>query len=81
MNHFVKMTVFWDAAPCNLVDIGRRYRIAYCLHHQGDHCPLHGAAFQKIAVFIFIAVRTLNLHFLCTILGPVSVFLNQCPET
>jgi hypothetical protein len=30
------MTVFWDVALCSLVEINRRFRDAYCLHHQGD---------------------------------------------
>jgi hypothetical protein len=25
------MTVFWDVAPCNVVQIDRRFRDAYCL--------------------------------------------------
>jgi hypothetical protein len=29
------MAVFWDVAPCSLVDIDRRFGGAYCLHHQG----------------------------------------------
>jgi hypothetical protein len=29
------MAVFWDVAMCILVDIHRRFRDAYCLHHQG----------------------------------------------
>jgi hypothetical protein len=32
----VKVTVFWDTAPCSLVEVERRFRGAYCLHHQGD---------------------------------------------
>jgi hypothetical protein len=32
----MKMTVFWDVAPCCLVKVYRRFRGAYCLHHQGD---------------------------------------------
>jgi hypothetical protein len=32
----MKMAVFWDVAPCSLVDIGRRFTGAYCPHHQGD---------------------------------------------
>jgi hypothetical protein len=28
--------VFWDVAPCSLVEIYRRFRGAYCLYHQGD---------------------------------------------
>jgi hypothetical protein len=30
------MTVFWHVVPCSLVEIDRRFRGAYCLHHQGD---------------------------------------------
>jgi hypothetical protein len=32
----MKMTVFWDVAPCSLVEVYRRFRCAHCLHHQGD---------------------------------------------
>jgi hypothetical protein len=28
--------VFCDVAPCSLVEINRRFRGAYCLHHQED---------------------------------------------
>jgi hypothetical protein len=35
----MKMTVFWDVAPCSLIEIYRRYRDAYCLHQQGDGHP------------------------------------------
>jgi hypothetical protein len=31
----MKMTVLWVLAPCNLVEIYRRFRGACCLHHQG----------------------------------------------
>jgi hypothetical protein len=31
----MKMTVFWNVAPCSLVEIDRRFRGAYYLHHQG----------------------------------------------
>jgi hypothetical protein len=32
----MKMTVFGDIAPCSLVDVHRRFRSVYCLHHHGD---------------------------------------------
>jgi hypothetical protein len=32
--------VFWDIAPCSLVEINRRFRGAYCLHHQGFFAPM-----------------------------------------
>jgi hypothetical protein len=25
--------VFWDVAPCSRVEVNRRFRGAYCLHH------------------------------------------------
>jgi hypothetical protein len=31
---FLKMTVFWDVAPCSLAEVYRRFRGAYCLHYQ-----------------------------------------------
>jgi hypothetical protein len=30
------MTAFWDTTPYSVVDVDRRFRGAYCLHHQGD---------------------------------------------
>jgi hypothetical protein len=31
----LKMTGVWDIAPCSLVEVDRRFRGAYCLHHRG----------------------------------------------
>jgi hypothetical protein len=42
--HKNKITVFWDVAPCSLVEVYRRFRGACCLHHQGDipeNSPFH----------------------------------------
>jgi hypothetical protein len=41
----MKMTVFWDVAPCSLVETDRHFRGTNCLHHQGD--VLHGATSHK----------------------------------
>jgi hypothetical protein len=35
----MKMIVFWDAAPCSLLDNDRRFREAYRLLLQGDDHP------------------------------------------
>jgi hypothetical protein len=35
-SRYLKMTAFWEIAPCSLVEVDRRFRGAYCLHHQGD---------------------------------------------
>jgi hypothetical protein len=31
-----KIVAFWDIAPWSLVEIDRRFRGEYCLHHRGD---------------------------------------------
>jgi hypothetical protein len=64
------MAVFWDVAPCSLVDNEQRFRKAYCpiirvmmmeavrSSDMSISTRLHGATSQKIAIFIRIAVRT-----------------------
>jgi hypothetical protein len=47
----MKMTVFWDVAPCSLVEIGLRFRGAYCLHHQGDDFGAHGIIFMNVCCY------------------------------
>jgi hypothetical protein len=58
---------FLEHAPCSLVEVDRRFRDAYCLHHH-DICEtsvyfneLYGAMSQKSVIFILAAVRTWNL--------------------
>jgi hypothetical protein len=50
----VKLTVLWDMAPSSLIEADRRFRSAYCLHHQHRFtCKrLHGDISQKAVVFI-----------------------------
>jgi hypothetical protein len=36
----IKITVFWDVTPSSLVEVCRRFRGAYCLHHQVHHIAL-----------------------------------------
>jgi hypothetical protein len=33
--------LFWDVAPCSLVEIDQCFRGAYCLHHQGYYTVQH----------------------------------------
>jgi hypothetical protein len=37
----MKMTVFWDVAPCSLVKVYRRFRGSCCVHH---HRPDDGGS-------------------------------------
>jgi hypothetical protein len=36
----MKIRAFWDVVPCSL-GVDRRFRGAYCLHHQGDEVNQH----------------------------------------
>jgi hypothetical protein len=55
--------IFWVILPCKMID-DRRFRGAYCLHHQGWTIILHGSITQKTALNIILAaVRTWNLTF------------------
>jgi hypothetical protein len=57
----MKMAVFWDVAPCSLVEIGQRFRGAYCLHHQGDE---YQTARRNISQKTVIFVLTTLVQFL-----------------
>jgi hypothetical protein len=35
-NTLIKTIIFWDVSPFSLVEVYRRFRVACCLHHQGD---------------------------------------------
>jgi hypothetical protein len=57
MTAIVKVTAYWDMAPCSLVEVDRRFRGVYCLHYQGHfpeairHIP-EGCHFLKMKLFI-----------------------------
>jgi hypothetical protein len=61
----MKMAVFWDVTPHSLLDNDRRFRVAYCLRHQGLliavmmetvslKCRSQGEIFQKTATFFLL---------------------------
>jgi hypothetical protein len=60
----LKMTVVWDVATYSLIDIDRRFRGSYGLHHQGDsspqfntYCPQNDMSFSsEIINYIGIAL-------------------------
>jgi hypothetical protein len=45
-----KMAVFWVVAPCGLVEVYRRLRDAFYLHHQGDPLMMEAASTTKTSV-------------------------------
>jgi hypothetical protein len=43
------MTAFWNIVPCSLVEVDRRFRGAYCFHHQeNDEHTTHLRNFNEI---------------------------------
>jgi hypothetical protein len=46
----MKITVFWDVAPCSLVDIDQHFRGTYCLHHA---LMMEAVSSSKISVSIY----------------------------
>jgi hypothetical protein len=40
----MKMAVSSVVAPCSMVEVYRRFRRAFCLHHQGDHLSDDGGS-------------------------------------
>jgi hypothetical protein len=76
----VKTTDFLYIAPCGLVEVGRRFRGACCLHHEGDpdegsthlwnvcsSSRLHGAIYQKAVSLIFTGLVLLQVLKFCVI--------------
>jgi hypothetical protein len=45
----LKTTGFCYVAPCSLVEVHRRFRCEYYLHHQDDDTRLHGAISQGLS--------------------------------
>jgi hypothetical protein len=49
----------YRGAECSPVEVDRRFRGVYCLHHQGDESALYP---RKLSItFLLAAVRILNL--------------------
>jgi hypothetical protein len=46
----MKFGVFWDRETCSHVEVGQRFRSAYCFHHQGYHRPDDGGSTHLLNV-------------------------------
>jgi hypothetical protein len=69
----LKITAFWNIAPCSLVEVYRRFRRTYCLHHR-DYESLwnvgilqrdYAAVYPRMLstrIIIFASVRIWNLR-------------------
>jgi hypothetical protein len=57
----LKMAVVSVVAPCNLIEVYRRFRGACCLHHQGDdHLKLEGATISETSVNFYETTQRYN---------------------
>jgi hypothetical protein len=45
----MKIDVFWDVVPCSLVDIYKRFREAYCLHH--PHSEAENSYETRVSIY------------------------------
>jgi hypothetical protein len=53
----IKITGVWNVAPGSLVEVDRRFRGAYCLHHQGDDLFFLEVAFHVGLLAICVQIR------------------------
>jgi hypothetical protein len=57
----MKMTAFWDIVPCSLVEVDRRFRGAYCLHHQ-IALLMEAVCTSEMLVFFKEATEGYHIH-------------------
>jgi hypothetical protein len=59
----MEMAVFWDVAPCSLVEVYRHFRGAYYLHHQGEEYQdgkYSYCEFFRLVPFLQLAIQVLK---------------------
>jgi hypothetical protein len=49
----MKTTVFRDVVSCSLVEVDRRFRGAYCFHHQGSGYGVFKDAAESLIVHLY----------------------------
>jgi hypothetical protein len=50
------MTALWDIMACNLLEVDRRFRIIYYLHHHGDETKMVEAVSTSETLAIFYEI-------------------------
>jgi hypothetical protein len=60
----MKMTLFWDVAPCSLVEIDRHFGGTYCLHHQ--EVGSHALSYDTTVAQLLFHVTLCDLQFKAT---------------
>jgi hypothetical protein len=78
----MKMAVFWDIAPCSLVDTDRRFRGAYCLHYHSDRPEFSNAmkmsfGFKGLTRLSYKFPTFLSIHSLLSLSLPYSTVITS----
>jgi hypothetical protein len=53
----LKVTVFWDVAPCSRAEIDRRITGAYCLHYKDIALMMEAASTFETSVIFYQTTR------------------------
>jgi hypothetical protein len=51
------MTAFWDIAPCSIVEVDRRFRASYFLHHRFIDLMMEAVCTSETSVNLYEATR------------------------
>jgi hypothetical protein len=54
---------FWDTAPCSFVETDRRFKEAYCIHHEGDEfiaCPVRLSSSNLVLLILCLSNASLK---------------------
>jgi hypothetical protein len=70
------MTAFWSTVPCSLVEVDRRFRGAYGLHHRSDDGGMDDdlqismvSQHYSMSERLLISFFGLRLHMFCEVSG------------
>jgi hypothetical protein len=70
------MTAFRDMAPYSPVEVYRRFRGAYCFHHQpdyGDSAHLRNIGLLLLSVVVDVGLLDCNTPWTCSIVADTNV--------
>jgi hypothetical protein len=65
----IKFTVFRDVPPCSHIQVDRRFRGAYCLHHQGNFIIYSVLIFVTNSVITYLILYIFNIYYIYVILA------------
>jgi hypothetical protein len=61
----MKMTSFWDTAPCSIIDVDQRFRGVYCIHHQSNEACTFATSIYFNEIALRCILESCHLHTHC----------------